>query len=431
MFRLFISVYIAVVLGLLVINISSQWLWENFTATATTSEGTDEYFHLKPIFQTLPGFIQESEAKRKIFEQQSGYSLSFFSFDDVAWLAEQKQQLQAGKVVTSFDKNNQISFYIMAKNSGTVYQVTTTKISLPMVLAEHISLKYLILILSYILLAGLIVLLTRPLWRDIIQLRGMANSVINGNLCVSYKVSRYSPTKVVVESFYQMTQRITSLLQEQSHLINAVSHELRTPLSRLRFTLAMSEDIPSKPLKEITTDIDEMEHLVDEILNYSRIENLQGELHYAEVDVAEMLFHLVEKHQRSTEKKIHLKTGTKLIFRCDGHLFERACQNLLSNAVRYAETIIHVSASVEDEQLLVIVEDDGKGIADKDKAQLFLPFYKLDKSRNKNKGGFGLGLAITHRIVDLHKGRCDISQSQLGGAQFSLSIPNKVFQNEG
>ena len=131
----------------------------------------------------------------------------------------------------------------------------------------------------------------------------------------------------MVESFYQMTQRITSLLQEQSHLINAVSHELRTPLSRLRFTLAMSEDIPSKPLKEITTDIDEMEHLVDEILNYSRIENLQGELHYAEVDVAEMLFHLVEKHQRSTEKKIHLKTGTKLIFRCDGHLFERACQN--------------------------------------------------------------------------------------------------------
>ena len=86
---------------------------------------------------------------------------------------------------------------------------------------------------------------------------------------------------------------------------------------------------------------------------------------------------------------------------------------------------------MEDEQLLVIVEDDGKGIADKDKAQLFLPFYKLDKSRNKNKGGFGLGLAITHRIVDLHKGRCDISQSQLGGAQFSLSIPNKVFQNEG
>ena len=180
MFRLFISVYIAVVLGLLVINISSQWLWESFTATATTSEGTDEYFHLKPILQALPGLIQGSEAKRKIFEQQSGYSLSFFSFDDVAWLAEQKQQLQAGKVVTSFDKNNQISFYIMAKNSGTVYQVTTTKISLPMVLAEHISLKYLILILSYILLAGLIVLLTRPLWRDIIQLRGMANSVIKG-----------------------------------------------------------------------------------------------------------------------------------------------------------------------------------------------------------------------------------------------------------
>ncbi|MGJ8691701.1 MAG: ATP-binding protein [Thalassotalea sp.] len=442
MLRLFFSVYLALVAGLFVINQSSEWLWQKLTVAMPAAD-KNPLSQLEPLLYALPALIENDEQKRKIFEQKTGYSLAIISFDHIAWLTEQAQQLRTGKIVTTFDKNNDSHLFILAAGGADVYQLSVlankqNQLVLSSPVISHQAVKYFVLTLSYLLLAAFIALLTWPLWRDIIQLRKMADDVEQGNLNISCKVNKHSPTKVVVESFQQMAQRITALLKEQSHLINAVSHELRTPLSRLRFTLAMAKEIPSQQLTDITTDIDEMEQLVDEILNYSRIENLQSELHYSVVNISELLVNLVEKHQRGTDKTIQLNIADQLLFNCDGHLLERACQNLISNAVRYGTSQIKVSANITNNQLLVVVADDGEGISPAQHAQLFLPFYKLDKSRSKNHesdrvepdkspnktaGGFGLGLAIVKRIIDLHHGRCDISTSALGGAQFCLTLP--------
>ena len=112
-------------------------------------------------------------------------------------------------------------------------------------------------------------------------------------------------------------------------------------------------------------------------------------------------------------------------FNCHGSLIERACQNLITNAVRYAKNQVVVSAKIENEQLIITVSDDGNGISKEDRDKIFKPFTRVNKSRNKNDGGFGLGLAIVKRIIDLHHGQCHVEPSSLGGCEFILSIDDK------
>ncbi|MBL4764660.1 MAG: hypothetical protein JKX67_05195 [Colwellia sp.] len=430
MFRLFVSLYLAVVIGLLTINWISETLWVYLSQHVNTSNIAPnktsiptqfipaELTHTLALAKSLPVLIQADENKRKLFEKETGIALSFFSEDDMVWLAEQQALLQQGMPIITYNEQEQWLIYIKSKQDQKIYQLGP--LSTPA--NEQPYIKYLILIISYLLLAAFLALWTRPIWADLLQLKNMAEKITLGDLAVTHKVNTGSPTAIVVQTFIDMASRITHLIAEQQQLVNAVSHELRTPLSRLRFSLALMKDVNPAELAEINKDVHEMETLIDEMLGYARIESISQSLHKSNVNMSELLFHHVDKQQRATDKTLTLVVDENLFFHCHGSLIERACQNLITNAVRYAKQQVVICAKIEDKQLVITVSDDGCGIPTKDQDKIFKPFTRINKSRNKKDGGFGLGLAIVKRIVDLHQGHCQVTYSSLGGCKFIIRI---------
>ncbi len=419
MIRLFISLYIAVVFGLLTINWGSEWLWRQLTTeTNNTLQNT------LMLAKAIPSLVGAQQDKQIEFQQHTGLTLNFLSVDDIAWLEEQREQLMQGQAVVSYNSQNQAVIYLKSPRHNIVYQLGP----LPLAGTENLQLKYLLLGISYLLLAGFLALWTRPVWRDMLQLRMMAKDITGGSLTIAEPVNTHSPTALVVQTFHDMASRISRLLSEQKQLVNAVSHELRTPLARLRFSIAMMENLSPEQVKEITTDLQEMELLVDEMLSYARIETLEQDTSKANVNISELLAHLVEKHQRSTDKRLTLSLVDKDIHCwCNGFLIERASQNLICNALRYAASDIIVKAEILNKQLCIAVTDDGCGIPLEDKGRVFDAFTRLDKSRDKSQdnqqSGFGLGLAIVKRIMDWHQGECRVETPFLGGVTFTLIIP--------
>lgn len=101
----------------------------------------------------------------------------------------------------------------------------------------------------------------------------------------------------------------------------------------------------------------------------------------------------------------------------------RVLDNLVRNAVRYAETHILIQLQINDGHTNLSINDDGPGIPPSSWQTLFEPFVRLDQSRDRNSGGIGLGLAIVKRYVELHKGSISIGQSDMGGAAFIIDLP--------
>ncbi|NQY48627.1 MAG: hypothetical protein HRT50_05905 [Colwellia sp.] len=428
MIKLFISLYLAIVIGLLSINWGSELLWQHLTLT-DESENISEIQQAVNIAKALPALIGNDTEKVQLFTQQSSIALAIISLDDIAWLSEQKSRLLEGEAVVIYDHQQRPLIYLHANkrqenNNSSLYQIGPLEVNHHADNShENTQLKYIILAISYLLLAAFIALWIRPIWLDLVKLKQMASDISSGNLAISCKINKSSPTAIVVQTFQDMAKRITKLLLEQTQLVNAVSHELRTPMSRLRFSLAMLDNAKPEQVAGITSDLQEMETLVDEMLNYSRIETLEQAHSKTMVNINELLVNQVEKQKRSTDKTLTLTLQDDLYCLCNGHLIERASQNLITNAIRYADSLVEIRASMQNNQLIISVSDNGKGIDKKDRESIFQAFTRLDKSRNKEQGGFGLGLAIVKRIMDWHKGQCTIEKSDMGGANFSLTIP--------
>ncbi len=120
---------------------------------------------------------------------------------------------------------------------------------------------------------------------------------------------------------------------------------------------------------------------------------------------------------------ILLQQPSKLKANVDAHYLERAIQNLLVNAKRYAKHQVLLSLKSNDGEVEITVDDDGCGIPPEQHEAILQPFVRLDESRSKGRGGFGLGLAIVSRIVSWHQGQIAIDASPLGGARFSIRLP--------
>ncbi len=232
-----------------------------------------------------------------------------------------------------------------------------------------------------------------------------------------------------------MSKRIQSLLQAQRELTEAVSHELRTPIARINFHLTLLEDNLADRLKSsdrkyiegIYNDADALEGLVDEILSYARLEQAQPELHMLEFDLAAALEDLLtDIHPLKPEIDIQLKLPVICSVTADAHYLIRACKNLMVNAQQYAEQQITVVLKEEKHVYRLSVEDDGPGIAAEDKEHIFTPFKRLDPSRNKAFGGYGLGLAIVFQIMRWHHGTVYVEDSPLGGSSFVLQWPKDI-----
>lgn len=279
-------------------------------------------------------------------------------------------------------------------------------------------------------LASLLFFWLRPLSRDLDQLRKTAIAFGQESFDMVAPKARSTMTEPMVTAFNTMAHRIKRLIDAHKELSTAVAHELRTPLARTKFALQMLACTDDKAKQEryrnaISKDICELEQLINEMLIYASFDNEKPQLKFSQESMVDIVKNQVSNYQQF-EQNFNI---TNLIgddkVDVDRQFIARALNNYISNAIKYGNGEIDITISKNAEHCQVIVTDNGEGVCDDFKCTIFDAFSRGDISRNRETGGFGLGLAIVCRIMEWHGGSASVVDSENGGASFILSWPIK------
>jgi len=223
-------------------------------------------------------------------------------------------------------------------------------------------------------------------------------------------------------AFLAMRTRIINQIEQRTMMLSGVSHDLRTPLTRMKLSLGLLE--PSEEVDYLGRDVDEMENMLTEFLEFARGDS---EEKTQTVGIKALTKRLVRNFKRANMPiELHFVGDTEqdATFKCRETAVQRALENLLRNAGRYGD-VQRLSVTIEADQVVFCVEDDGPGIPKDQRDVALEPFSRLDTSRNQNDGsGSGLGLAIAADIARSHGGELTLLHSDdLGGLKATLTIP--------
>lgn len=237
-----------------------------------------------------------------------------------------------------------------------------------------------------------------------------------------------SELTALAQNLDDMAAKLSGVLRSQKELIAALSHEMRTPLARIRFALAVMDDKAEDELKKrlaaIHDDVQEIDDLVSSMLNYARLDHPDIEMRWQDVPTGNWFEQVVRK---APSEAIRIEADTSAApdtIRMDSRLMELALSNLLVNATKYAEHTVRCTTMQVADDYLLTVEDDGQGVPEDERDAVFKAFTRIDDSRNRETGGYGLGLAIVARVAELHGGEARVDASpSLGGARFAIRWP--------
>ncbi|MBX8538357.1 HAMP domain-containing protein [Pseudomonas cichorii] len=294
----------------------------------------------------------------------------------------------------------------------------------------------LIALLGLCFIGVVVYLLVRPLERRVQALEAAATLIAKGSLQTRVPTEGSDSIGRLATAFNSMAEHLQRSLMIQRELVRAVSHELRTPVSRLRFGLEMIRDATTpearnKYMTGMDSDIQDLDKLVDEMLTYARLEQGAPTLNFQRIDL-DLLINQVIAELAPLRANVRVGRGECVIIGegesawvdAEPRYLHRAVQNLVSNAMRHAESQVSISYRLEPGCCRLDVEDDGPGVPESAWEQIFTPFMRLDDSRTRASGGHGLGLSIVRRIINWHEGRASIDRSSsLGGACFTLVWP--------
>ena len=272
----------------------------------------------------------------------------------------------------------------------------------------------------------------RPVWRDLEALRQTARDLGDGHFDARSPAARTQLFAPLADTLNNMAERIRQLLATHRELSCGISHELRTPIARMRFALEMLAETEESSERErlwsmIEADLDELDQLIDTSLTYARFEREAPAAHFSSVRLADWLSDEVDS-VRLLGRQLEVSVDNSLLpenlaVDLDRKAMPYALRNLLRNAFKYAGKRIQVSAELSGNQICIHVDDDGIGIPENEREHIFSAFTRLDRSRDRATGGYGLGLAIARRVLEMHGGTATAAASPIGGARLTLSWP--------
>jgi two-component system osmolarity sensor histidine kinase EnvZ len=217
-------------------------------------------------------------------------------------------------------------------------------------------------------------------------------------------------------AFIEMKRRVERSIGERTTMLNGVSHDLRTILTRFKLSLALLER--SSEIDALEKDVDEMSRMLEDYLAFARGDAGEAAV---ETDIRSLLEELKADAERQGHQTQLTVIGDPLVvIRPDA--FRRLLTNLVSNADRFGDAIA-IRATHDARYLIVMVDDDGPGIAPGQREEVFRPFVRLDEARNVDSGGTGLGLAIARDIARAHGGDIILGDSPLGGLRATVRLP--------
>jgi len=378
----------------------------------------------------------------KDLEKIHNFSLSIKAISSLNNIgSNQKISIQEGKIINTSQGSHFTTFVHRVFDSSMVIQLGPVEI--PWYLRNYLFISLVLFLISF---ATMLLLWIWPFWSSLTKLRQASDHFGNGDYETRISYTFLSPITKINKAFNAMAEHTQRSIDTQKELTSAISHELRTPVARMRFALEMLNESGDKTnnkrfINDINTDIDELDMLLEELLTYARLDHDKADNRQKKLGSVRLSQWFKQTMQRlkplaNTKNLSYTIQGiseneTALI---EPRLMSRVLDNLVQNAIRYADQTIKVTLTKEpldekdntNKDFLIIVEDDGEGIPEEKQEHSFDAFSRIDESRDRASGGFGLGLAIANRIVINHQGTIRLHQSNFGGACFVVRIPLKT-----
>ena len=306
---------------------------------------------------------------------------------------------------------NKVIIYVQLPN-----KILRTEISKKRLYSSTTYIFIAVMILSSLFLLGLAVFFLRRQISPLKELSNAADAFGKGDTFFALKPRGADEVRHVTHAFLDMRERIRLHIEQRTNMLAGVSHDLRTPLTRMKLQIEMLDKNEDKiGLKE---DVSQMEQMLEAYLSFIKEKEMEIRV---KSDISKLIGSIILDAKRNGDiivpKNIQIVDAKVRI-----NDLRRAITNLTSNACRESKNV-EISLIKKDKNALIIVDDDGPGIKEKDYSSVFKAFYRIESSRNLSTGGLGLGLTIARDIARSHGGEIKLEKSNLGGLRATLSVP--------
>lgn len=271
-----------------------------------------------------------------------------------------------------------------------------------------------------------------PLIRDltgaISQLTHATGRVAEGHFEISLPVKRRDELGKLSTSIYQMTQRLSGLVDGQRRFLSDVAHELSSPVSRMQAALGILEQrVEGSPHRYVVDALEELQHmsgLINGLLLFSKAQIGVSSLHLEPVKVAATVRRVIER-EAPTESQLEMHVGEQVEVIANPEYLFRSLANVIRNAIRYAGTFgpITISATNGNNEVAITVADNGPGLPESELDQVFKPFYRPEFARQRETGGVGLGLAIVRNCIEACDGSVSCRNRNPRGLEVDIRLP--------
>ena len=360
------------------------------------------------IGKTLGLQVDFLEEDKKIYNNRmEPFNLVFKILDK-----ELKYKIKYPYIIKPDKPNKSINIFVSI-NSQTLRigiledRITTSR--------NHVFLGWLLISTTVLIIISFLFL--RNQIRPIRKLAKAAEKFGKGQDIGDFKTSGASEVRLASTEFLKMKNRITRQIEQRSLMLAGVSHDLKTPLTRMRLQSESIKDIKIKD--SLNDEIKHMHEMLTEYLDFAANQEVSSK---NIVNPIEALIK-IKNDLHFKDKDIELEILNDEESYVNENIFVRCVTNLLNNAVENA-TKIKIKAEAANNIIKINIHDNGLGISDEEKNNVFKPFYRIDKSRNQNVNNSGLGLAITKSLLNSINGKITLHDSFLGGLEVAIEIQN-------
>ncbi len=322
-----------------------------------------------------------------------------------------KERIKYSHTFNTTNNSNKVLIYVQLSD-----KILLTEISKKRLYSSTTYIFIAVMILSSLCLLGLAIFFLRRQISPLKELSNAADAFGKGDTFYALKPRGADEVRYVTHAFLDMRERIRLHIEQRTNMLAGVSHDLRTPLTRMKLQIEMlSKNEDKVGLKE---DVNQMEQMLEAYLTFIKEKEMEISI---KSDISKLIGSIILDAKRNGDIII-----PKSIETVDAKVrindLRRAITNLTSNASRES-TKVEISLTKKDKNALIIIDDNGPGINQKDYNSVFKAFYRIESSRNLSTGGLGLGLTIARDIARSHGGEIKLEKSPLGGLRATLSVP--------
>ena len=275
-----------------------------------------------------------------------------------------------------------------------------------------------------ILLFGFIYYKTREWLKPLRVLHAGVNQAGEGNFLIDLPRTTSDELGQLIDSFNSMALKVRTDIKSRDQLLRDISHELRSPLSRMMVAL---EFIPDGNIRQtLKNNILALEKMTVSILEEERIDSPYGKIKREPFDLKAMIVDLIDNRNQFGRSVVELISDEPLEINADKERIRMALSNVLDNSIKYSRDNnkpVEVSYHNAGNTATISIHDFGIGIPEADIPFIFEPFFRVDKARLHSTGGYGLGMSLTKKIIDAHKGKISINSKLNSGTTFTIELP--------